>query len=518
MSDTALRLANLGNAPHLAEPNPKHQPGDLSNDVLSQPAVERAQGIQWEKPETARAELGDWPEWRRIAESIRQHTLANLPHLLTEFSNNVAARGGHVFFAQTAEEAREYIRSIIDAAPARDPELKHVVKSKSMVSSEIDLNPMILQMTCSDGSKVDVQETDLAEFILQANDWDEPSHIVVPDLHLGRDQIRDIFAKKLGYTGDNNPKDLAKFARDKMRARFLESDIGITGCNFAIANTGDINLVTNEGNADLTVSIPRTQIVVMGMERIVPTIKEAEILDNILARSAVGQKVTTYLDFLGRACDDESDGPQDFHVVILDNGRSNALGTAFEPVLQCIRCGACLNVCPIYRHIGGHAYGSIYPGPIGAVLAPVLGGYDKYGELPFWSSLCGACTETCPVKIPLHKLLVEHRRVMVDELGKKPSGVAVDAEMRTIGVGLAHRHLFDLAVLGAHAALGTLPKAPEVTVSGTLFDQGAIRHAPLLAKGWTDVRDLPIPPFPSENFMRWHRNHQREITEGGPAR
>jgi len=518
------------------------------------PNFARAQDVQWVKRENARTELGRWEQWRELAEAIRQHTLDNLPHLLTEFSDNVAAQGGKVYFAQTAKDARDYIAEIVDHVgvaephPVGRPSSRRIVKSKSMVTEEIGLNPMLLNMVCADGARIDLLETDLAEFILQVAGWEEPSHIVVPALHFNRDQIRDLFAEKLGYMGDNNPVNLGRFARETMRSKFSVADVAITGCNFAIANTGQINLVTNEGNADLAIAIPRTQIVVMGMERIVPTIAEAEILDNMLGRSAVGQKVTTYLEFAGIKPDDEADGPEAFHVVIVDNGRSNALGTPFEPVLQCIRCGACLNVCPIYRHIGGHAYGAVYPGPIGAVLSPVLGagenkphrhsaarlqaaerriseresienlhsGYEKYGELPFWSTLCGACTETCPVKIPLHQLLLEHRRVMVNELGLKPDGNFVDAEMKAVGLGLGHRHLFGLARLGAHTALGLLPKAREVTVSGSLFDGGAnrrsraVRRAPALAEGWTEVRDLPIPPPPSQSFRHWYRTRNND--------
>ena len=504
------------------------------------PNFARAQDVQWVKRENARTELGGWEQWRELAEAIRQHTLDNLPHLLTEFSDNVAAQGGKVYFAQTVQEARDYIADIIDQAGVADPHTvvrpssRRIVKSKSMVTEEIGLNPMLLDMVCSDGARIDLLETDLAEFILQVAGWEEPSHIVVPALHFNRDQIRELFAEKLGYTGDNNPVNLGRFARETMRSKFLVADVAITGCNFAIANTGQINLVTNEGNADLAIAIPRTQIVVMGMERIVPTIAEAEVLDNMLGRSAVGQKVTTYLEFAGIKPDDEADGPEAFHVVIVDNGRSNALGTPFEPVLQCIRCGACLNVCPIYRHIGGHAYGAVYPGPIGAVLSPVLGageitpqaaehrtsekeaienlrpGYEKYGELPFWSTLCGACTETCPVKIPLHQLLLEHRRVMVNELGMKPDGNFVDAEMKAVGLGLGHRRLFGLARHGAHTALNLLPKAREVTVSGSLFDDGAVRRAPALAQGWTEVRDLPIPPPPSRSFRHWYRTKNND--------
>ncbi|MDR0298071.1 MAG: iron-sulfur cluster-binding protein [Streptococcaceae bacterium] len=476
---------------------------ESSHDKFAQAAVAKAQDTQWQKREGSREELGNWEEWRTIAESIRQHTLKYLPHYLKEFSDNVAKRGGHVFFAQTGEEAQDYARKVI-----LEKNAKKVVKSKSMVTTEVDIDPMLTEIP-----DMDVLETDLAEFILQMANWDEPSHIVFPALHKNRDQIREIFAEKLGYTGDNDPVNLARCARDTMRKLFLRSEVGITGCNFAIANTGDINLSTNEGNADLTISIPKTQIVLMGMERIVPSIREAEILDNMLARSAVGQKLTTYVTFAGQKAADESDGPEEFHVIILDNGRSNALGTVFQPVLQCIRCGACLNVCPVYRHIGGHAYGSIYPGPIGAVLSPVLGGYKQYGDLPFASSLCGACTETCPVKIPLHNLLLEHRRVMEDELGIHHDGGFVNFEMNTVGMGLGSSSLFGIAQSGAHLGLSMLPKSKNVTVTGPMFKYGAVRKAPVLAKGWTDVRDLPVAPPSRNQFRHWYKKYVKESTK-----
>lgn len=471
---------------------------DSKKDQFAKEAVGKAQDAQWIKRESARDELGDWQEWRKIAESIRKHTLKHLPHYLTEFSDHVAARGGHVFFAKDAKEANDYVKKIVLEKGA-----KRIVKSKSMVTTEVDIDPMLVSLS----DDMEVLETDLAEFILQVADWDEPSHIVFPALHKNREQIRKLFAEKLDYKGDNQPVNLARCARDTMRKLFLKSEIGITGCNFAIANTGDINLSTNEGNADLTISIPKTQIVLMGMERIVPSIKEAEILDNMLARSAVGQKLTTYVTFAGKKADDESDGPEDFHVVIIDNGRSNAIGTEFEPVLQCIRCGSCLNVCPVYRQIGGHAYGSIYPGPIGAVLSPVLGGYKEYGDLPYASSLCGACTETCPVKIPLHELLIAHRRVMEDELKMHHDGSFVNMEMNMVGKGTSSPFMFGEAINMAHTGLKLLPKA-DVTVEGPLFTYGAVRKAPALAKGWTDVRDLPVAPPKSEQFRHWYKKHK----------
>ena len=461
-----------------------------------QQAVAKAQDTQWVKREGARDKLGNWEEWRELGEQIRQHTIAHLPNYLEQFSDNVAKQGGHVYFAQTAEEANEYVKQIV-----LEKEAKKVVKSKSMVTTEVDVDPMLLEL-----GDVSVMETDLAEFILQMDDWDEPSHIVFPSIHKNRDQIRSVFAEKLGYEGDNDPVNLARCAREEMREFFLEADVGITGCNFAIADSGMINLDTNEGNADLTISIPKTQIVLMGMERIVPSMKEAEVLDNLLARSAVGQSLTTYVTFAGAKKEYESDGPEDFHVIIVDNGRSKALGTEFQSVLQCIRCGSCLNVCPVYRHIGGHGYGSIYPGPIGAVLSPVIGGYKQFGELPYASSLCGACTETCPVKIPLHDLLIEHRKVMTDELGMQHG--FDDFQMKVIGKGTASPFLFGAAIKLAHGGMGALSKKSNISVQNMYQYGGYISKAPAMAKGWTDVKDLPRPPKYKDSFRKWFKDHK----------
>ncbi len=378
---------------------------ESEQDTFMQKAVAKAQDAQWTKRTASRNELGHWEQWRELGQQIRQHVVRYLPDYLEEFADNAEKRGAHVYFARTDKEAAAYIREL-----AERKHVQHVVKSKSMVTTEIDLDQELLKIP-----GLSLLETDLAEFILQEDDWDEPTHIVFPTLHKNRDQIHEIFAK-IGYKGDNDPQHMARFAREYLRASFLKADMGITGCNFAVADTGMVNLVTNEGNGDLTMAIPPTQVVVMGMERLVPSLKEAEVLDNMLARSAVGQKLTSYCSFSSVAATGESDGPTEYHIVIVDNGRMNALGGPFEEVLQCIRCGACLNVCPVYRHIGGHGYGSIYPGPIGAVLSPVLRGYKQFGDLPFASSLCGACTETCPVKIPLHSLLIKHREVMMNEL------------------------------------------------------------------------------------------------------
>ena len=309
----------------------------------------------------------------RKSGSIR---LTHLDDYLYQLSENVSARGGHVFFAKTKEEASAYIQDVAQKKAA-----KKIVKSKSMVTEEIEMNQALEEIGC------EVVESDLGEYILQVDDHEPPSHIVAPALHMTKEQIREVFHEKLGYEMSETPEEMTNFVRAMLREKFLEADIGVTGCNFAVADTGSICLVTNEGNADLVTAIPKTHIAVMGMERLVPTMEELDVLVGLLCRSAVGQKLTSYISVVGPKGEGEVDGPEEFHLVIVDNGRSNILGTDFQPVLQCIRCAACINVCPVYRHVGGHSYGSIYPGPIGAVFSPLLGGYDDYQELPFASSL-----------------------------------------------------------------------------------------------------------------------------------
>ncbi|MDP4124109.1 MAG: LutB/LldF family L-lactate oxidation iron-sulfur protein, partial [Bacillota bacterium] len=345
----------------------------------------------------AAEELGNWEEWRSLSEEIRQHVLENLDFYLGQLAENVAKRGGHVYFAETAEEASSYIRDVIQKKNG-----KKIVKSKSMVTEEINLNEVLEKEGC------EVVETDLGEYILQIDDHDPPSHIVAPALHKNKEQIRDVFKERLDYQHTEKPEELVMHARAILRKKFLEADIGITGCNFAIADTGSVSLVTNEGNGRLVSTLPKTQITVMGMERIVPSFSEFEVLVSMLTRSAVGQRLTSYITALtGPKLEGEVDGPEEFHLVIVDNGRSNILGTEFQSVLQCIRCAACINVCPVYRHVGGHSYGSIYSGPIGAVLSPLLGGYDDYKEFTSTQALRwidrSTASMTCATATPASK-------------------------------------------------------------------------------------------------------------------
>lgn len=433
----------------------------------------------------AAEELGNWEEWRSLGEEIRQHVLENLDYYLYTLSENVSKRGGHVFFAETAEEASAYIRSVVEKKNA-----KKIVKSKSMVTEEINLNAKLEDAGCT------VIETDLGEYILQVDDHEPPSHIVAPALHKNKEQIRDVFTEKLNYKNTEKPEELALHAREMLRDEYLTADVGITGCNFAVAETGSITLVTNEGNADLVTALPKTQITVMGMERLVPTYEEMEVLVSLLTRSAVGQKLTSYITVLtGPREELDVDGPEEFHLVVVDNGRSNILGSDFQSVLQCIRCAACVNVCPVYRQVGGHSYGSIYSGPIGAVLSPLLGGYDDYKELPYASTLCAACTEACPVKIPLHELLHKHRQVIVEKEGRAP--ISEKMAMKAFGLGAASPSLYKLGSKFAPAAMNPFTVGDKIT------------KGPGPLKAWTEIRDFPAPN--KERFRDWFKNRP----EGG---
>lgn len=454
----------------------------INNDFMRQ-AVSSAQGRFRKGRLTQAEELGNWEDWRQLGSEIRAHTLENLDYYLQQLSEQVSERGGNVFFAATAEEANEYITTIIKKKKA-----KKVVKSKSMVTEEIGLNQQLEEIGA------EVVESDLGEWILQL-DEDPPSHIVTPALHKNKEQIRETFAAKRGYDKSSSPEELAAFARKQLRRDFLAADVGITGCNFAIAESGAITLVTNEGNARMVTTLPDTQITVMGMERIVPTWEDMEVLVSLLTRAAVGQKLTSYVTaYTGTRLEGEIDGPEDYHLVIVDNGRSKILGTEFQSALHCIRCAACINVCPVYRHVGGHAYNSIYPGPIGAVLTPLLDGYEDHKELPYASSLCAACTEACPVKIPLHEQLIRHRQIIVEREKKSP--VTEKLMMKGFAKWASSPAAYKLSTKVARSALKPWTK-------DEFIDNGP---GPL--KGWTDVRDFPAPA--KQSFRAWWSKRDKE--------
>ncbi|KJF94146.1 amino acid dehydrogenase [Photobacterium angustum] len=451
-------------------------------DESMRAAVANAQERMFKNRAVAAEKLGNWEEWREMGMDIRNHVLENLDYYLQQLSDNVEKNGGHVFFAATAEDATNYIEKIIQQKNA-----KKVVKSKSMVTEEIGMNQVIQRNNC------EVIETDLGEYILQVDDCDAPSHIVVPALHKNRTQIREVFNKKLGYEGSSDPEEMTRFVRKHIRHDFLEAEIGITGCNFAIAESGTVTLVTNEGNARLATSLPKTHIAVMGMERIVPTFEEFDILASLLCRSAVGLPLTGYVTALtGPREDGNCDGPEEFHLVVVDNGRSKIIGSQFRSILRCIRCAACVNTCPAYRHIGGQSYGSIYSGPIGAVLSPLLGGYEDFKDLPNACSLCRACHDVCPVKIPLSDLLLKHRQIMGEE---------------KITDSMERASVSGFSFVNAHPALWDKTVKIGAIVAGKLIKNGQLPFKVGLLNAWTQTRDLPNPS--GESFRSWFKNKNK---------
>ncbi|EIA0327097.1 TPA: LutB/LldF family L-lactate oxidation iron-sulfur protein [Escherichia coli] len=427
-------------------------------------------------------ELGHWEEWRSRAEQIRRHVLENLDAYLYQLSEKVTANGGHVYFARTREDATSYILKV-----AKEKNARKVVKSKSMVTEEIGMNAVLQE------AGIPVIETDLGEYILQLA-HEPPSHVVVPAIHKDRHQIRRVLHEHLGYDGPETPEAMTLFIREKIRQDFLSAEVGVTGCNFAVAETGSVCLVTNEGNARMCTTLPKTHIAVMGMERIAPTFQEVDVLITMLARSAVGARLTGYNTWLtGPREEGHVDGPEEFHLVIVDNGRSEILGSEFSDVLRCIRCGACINTCPAYRQIGGHGYGSIYPGPIGAVISPLLGGYEDFKDLPYACSLCTACNGVCPVKIPLATLIQKHRQVMAE------SEITPLTERR---ITRAFNYI------NSHPALWKVGMVAGAKTARLFIRKGKTPISVGAIKEWTEARDLPSPD--GESFRSWFKRHKKE--------
>jgi L-lactate dehydrogenase complex protein LldF len=359
---------------------------------------------------TGLAELDDADGLRQAARAAKQQVLADLPALLERFADQVLARGGNVCWAPTAADARRYVAGVVEAAGAT-----RVAKSKSMATEEIDLNPAL------EAAGAEVVETDLGEWIIQLA-GETPSHIIAPALHKDRHQIKDLFVDTVAAppTLPTEPGELVGFARRRLREVFLAAEVGITGANIGVAETGSIVLVTNEGNGRLVTALPRVHVAVLGMERLAADWHQTDLLLALLARSATGQRLSSYTSVVtGPRGPGEIDGPDELHVVILDNGRSELLAGEYHEMLGCIRCGACLNVCPVYRQTGGHAYGWVYPGPMGAVLTPLLAGdQPEAAEVAGASTLCGACMDACPVQIPLQDLLLSLRRRRAGDAGR----------------------------------------------------------------------------------------------------
>jgi len=420
--------------------------------------------------------LPEAPELRERAYRIKQETMANLDRYLEQMADAVEERGGKVFFAREGEDVVRYVADL-----ARRRYAKVITKSKSMATEEIELNRRLEEDYADLG--LEIVETDLGEWIAQLAD-DHPSHIVGPILHMNRGQVADVLSGVAGERLPPNVEDLARFARKRLREKFLTADIGMTGANFGVAETGTVVTVTNEGNARLVTSVPPVHVVVMGIEKLIPRFTDLSVFVQLLARSSTGQKITVYTNFItGPRGEGELDGAEEMHLILLDNGRSELLGTEFEEALYCIRCGACLNVCPVYRQTGGHAYGSTYSGPIGAVITPLLKGDEEARDLPHASSLCGACSEACPVGIPLHDLLLKLRNRQVEEgLASRPQRAAFKAFEST----MRRPALYKISGKAGRAA------------QKPLLRDGSVRPVSGPMSGWTGSRDLP--PLAKKSF------------------
>jgi L-lactate dehydrogenase complex protein LldF len=424
-----------------------------------------------EKRAKAAGALPEFDAIRDHAKAIKDHTLAHLDLYLEQYEERVLATGGHVHWAETAEDARRIILDICRRRNART-----VTKGKSMITEEIGLNDYLSE------NGIEPVETDLGEYIIQLR-GEHPSHIIAPAVHLNKEQVEGDFRRvhtHLEVGRDlTEPTSLLSEAREVLRKRYFEADVGITGANFLVAETGSSVIVTNEGNGDLTQTLGKCHVVVASIEKIVPTLEDTSQILRLLARSATGQDMSVYTTFsTGPKRSDDPDGPEEYHVVLLDNGRSAMLGTEYQEMLRCIRCGACMNHCPVYHAVGGHAYGSVYPGPMGAVLTPSLNGIDKAGHLPNASTFCGRCESVCPMRIPLPKLM-RHWREREFEQHLTPSA-------SRYGIGL-------------WAFFARRPKLYRAAVSlamPLLARLGGRRHriaALPLASGWTDHRDMPAP-------------------------
>lgn len=431
---------------------------------------------------TTLAELPDPNALRELAGQIKRHTLDHLDYYLELLESNIKKQGGQVHFAVDSRQANQLIVEI-----AKRTGSKLVVKSKSMVSEETELNEALTE------AGIEPLETDLGEFILQV-DHDHPTHLVMPVVHKNAADIGHIFERYFKTDFTDNAQVLAEMARVHLRHRFNEADLGVSGVNFAVAETGSIVVCCNEGNGRMCVSRPRIHVALMGMEKLIPALDDLPIFLKLLARSASGQSLTQYSSIVsGPRRAGEVDGPEEFHLIIMDNGRSRILAGEYRDTLRCIRCGACLNSCPIYRKVGGRTYGSVYPGPIGALLTPLFNGLEQHKHLPHASSLCGACFEACPVKIDIPKFLIMLR-------GDQVKAHITPWTERTIfklwTVGLRFGWTYRLSQIAQRIGMRLLKDK-----------QGWIKNLPPPVNGWTKQRDFPAPA--KEDFRTVYKRYRQ---------
>lgn len=422
-------------------------------------------------------------QMRQQAAEAKRRALRNLPELLDRAEATMRANGFHVLWAEDAQAA---CRLVLDIA--RERGVKRVVKSKSMLSEEVELNQAL------EGAGLEVFETDLGEYIVQIA-HEPPSHIVGPALHMSKDQIRDLFVRELSMPFTDSAEEMTQFVRQRLRQAFLQAEMGISGGNFIIAETGTLCLATNEGNGRMATSLPPIHVALVGIEKVVEAFDDYATLAQILARSSTGQTVTVYNHLIqGPRRSGEEDGPDEVFVILVDNGRSSIYATDYAEVLACLRCGACLNTCPVYRTTGGHAYGSVYSGPIGAVVTPLLAGLENASPLPFASSLCGKCKDVCPVDIDLPRMLLDLRHDTV-QAGYSPALWRVG--MRGWALASRFPRLFALGGRLVRWGIRLLPR--RLPLPGPL-------------RGWTRYRDLP-PAGPKSFRQMWHERQDRSSHE-----
>lgn len=480
-------------------PFPKYAKEELKNEQLRSNLRFVTHAIR-NKRARVTAELPDWQELRNTGESVKNYVLANLPELLEQFERNFTAAGGHVHWARNATEANQIALDLI-----REQGVDEIIKIKSMATAETGLNEFLEE------NGINAIETDLAEEIVQLG-HDRPSHILVPAIHRNRREIRDIFLREIeGINPDitDEPAELAEASRNRLRNKFLNTTVAVSGTNFGIAETGTLTIVESEGNGRMCLTLPDTLITFMGIEKILPTFQDYEAFLQLLPRSSTGERMNPYTSMWTGVT--PGDGPQNMHVILIDNGRTAVLSDELgRQALRCIRCSACMNVCPVYERAGGHAYGSTYPGPIGAILSPQLSGIEAAhnNSLPYASSLCGACYEVCPVKINFPEVLVHLRAKDVEskhavrefEGNKKAPFSQMD------GMMLGAKKLFTSGKMMSIAERG-LPMSR--LISGR---KHKITAVPGIIGGWTAYRDIPEPP--KESFRNWWKKEKGQA----PAR
>ena len=480
-------------------PFPKYAKEELKNEQLRSNLRFVTHAIR-NKRARVTAELPDWQELRNTGESVKNYVLANLPELLEQFERNFTAAGGHVHWARNASEANQIALDLI-----REQGVDEIIKIKSMATAETGLNEFLEE------NGINAIETDLAEEIVQLG-HDRPSHILVPAIHRNRREIRDIFLSEIEGIDPNitdEPAELAEASRNRLRNKFLNTTVAVSGTNFGIAETGTLTIVESEGNGRMCLTLPDTLITFMGIEKILPTFQDYEAFLQLLPRSSTGERMNPYTSMWTGVT--PGDGPQNLHVILIDNGRTAVLADELgRQALRCIRCSACMNVCPVYERAGGHAYGSTYPGPIGAILSPQLSGIEaaENNSLPYASSLCGACYEVCPVKINFPEVLVHLRAKDVEskhavrefEGNKKAPFSQMD------GMMLGAKKLFTSGKMMSIAERG-LPMSRLITGR-----KHKITAVPGIVGGWTAYRDIPEPP--KESFRNWWKKEKGQA----PAR